>query len=181
MIIAAFAGTGKTYFCGNTRGAVDFVSMPYKYLLPAGEVTTAESEALKANAELEMNPDYPSNYIRAIAANCADYEYFVIPSDAFILALLDIHGLPYVLVYPETEAKDEYERRYKLRGNSAEFLEIFIGGWNSFMQSLRSDSRGIHIELSRCEYLTDAKARIDAAIQLLRLTIATASSLDDTG
>ena len=70
-------------------------------------------------------------------------------------------GVPYVLCYPETGARQEYLRRFKSRGNSPDFIDIFIGDWDNWMESLRKDSWGIHIEMQPHQYLLDLKDQID--------------------
>jgi len=161
MIIAAFAGTGKTFFCNNVKNSIDFVCMPYKYFLPKTEINAAEEEQLKADFSLEMNPMYPDNYIESIMDNVDKYEYIVVPSDSRVLKVLSNNKIPYILCYPSTNAKDEYEKRYIRRGNTEDFIDIFIGGWDSFMKSLRADNYGIPIEMNKQEYLLDVKKKID--------------------
>ena len=164
MIIAAFAGVGKTYFCDNIQNAIDFVCMPYKYFLPETKKDTAEDEQLKADFSLEMNPMYPHNYIKAIMDNINKYKYLVIPSDVRVLKALENNNVSYILCYPTIDAKDEYEKRYLKRGNTEDFIEIFIGRWDYFMKSLRADNYGIHIEMNKQEHLFDVKKKIDEII-----------------
>ncbi|HHU17130.1 MAG TPA: hypothetical protein GXZ70_02725 [Clostridiales bacterium] len=171
MIIAGFSGIGKTFFCNHVEGAKDFVCMPYKYLLPeigSGEI---EHEKLKADLSLEMNPEYPNNYINAILENMDKYKYLVIPSDSRVLAGLKDKHVPYILCFPEQKAKEEYRKRYLQRGNTEEFLDIFIGGWDYFMNSLRQDTYGARIVLDKGEYLLDVKEKIDEIIQASELPI----------
>lgn len=164
MIIAAFAGVGKTYFCNNIHNAMDFVCMPYKYFMPETKKDMAEDEQLKGDFSLEMNPMYPSNYIKSIMDNIDKYEYLVIPSDKRVLKGLRNNKVSYILCYPTINAKDEYRKRYLRRGNTEDFIEIFIGRWDSFMKSLRADDYGIHIEMNKHEHLLDVKKRIDKII-----------------
>lgn len=161
MIIAAFAGAGKTFFCNNVQNSIDFVCMPYKYFLPKTERNAVEDEQKKADFSLEMNPMYPDNYIGAIMDNIDKYEYLVIPSDSRVLKGLANNKVSYILCYPSINAKDEYEQRYLGRGNMEDFMDIFIGHWNSFMKTLRADNYGIHIEMNKHEYLLDLKKKID--------------------
>ncbi len=167
MIIAAFAGTGKTYFCNHVEGAKDFVCMPYKYFLPetdSDKVENLEYEKSKADLSLDINPEYPNNYINAILENMDKYEYLVIPSDSRVLAGLEDKHIPYILCFPEYTAKEEYRIRYLQRGNTEEFLDIFIDGWDSFMKSLQHDTYGVKITLAENEYLFDVKEKIDKII-----------------
>jgi hypothetical protein len=164
MIIAAFAGTGKTYFCNNVEGAKDFVFMPYKYFLSETDDDKAEDEKVKVDFSLEMNPEYPSNYIKAILENMDKYKYFVIPSDSRVLSGLKDRNIPYILCFPELKAKEEYRKRYMQRGKSEEFIDIFINTWDKFMKSFQHDEYGAKIILSEEEYLLDVKEKIDEII-----------------
>lgn len=164
MIIAAFSGVGKTYFCKNVEGAKDFVCMPYKYFLPETEDNKVEDEKVKADFSLEMNPEYPTNYINAIMENIDKYKYLVIPSDSRVLEGLKDKHIPYILCFPLHKAKEEYRKRYLQRGNTEEFINIFIGGWDNFMKSLQHDTYGTKIILTEDEYLLDVKERIDKII-----------------
>lgn len=164
MIIAAFSGIGKTYFCNHVEGASDFVCMPYKYCLPETNKNPIEEETMKADFSLEMDPRYPINYIEAILENTDKYKYLLIPPDWGVLAYLKEKNVPYMLCYPEISAKEEYQKRYMQRGNTENFMDVFIGGWDRFMKSLRKDEYGTHIVLTETEYLLDAKELIDEII-----------------
>lgn len=82
MIIAAFAGVGKTFFCDHIESVRDFACMPYKYFLSEINSDNMDFEKLKADFSLERNPEYPTNYIDAIIENMDKYQYFIIPSDS---------------------------------------------------------------------------------------------------
>jgi hypothetical protein len=161
MIIAAFAGVGKTYFCNRVQGAKDLVVMPYKYILPETGGSDIEGEKMKADFSLEMNPGFPDNYIEALLKNADIFEYLLIPSDWRVLAGLRHYKVPYILCYPEPGAKDEYRKRYLQRGNSEDFMDIFIGMWDRFISDLQKDTYGKHIVLTEQEYLLDVKEKID--------------------
>lgn len=45
-----------------------------------------------------------------------------------------------------------------------DLLDIFIGGWDKFMETLRSDTYGVLIALTEKEYLFDAKVLINEII-----------------
>jgi len=152
MIVAAFAGTGKTYFASHHPDiAVDLVITPYKYILDP-EVTYDESS--KASHNSEMNPEWPFNYVEAIR-KCPSDKITLIPSDWRVLRKLEKEKIPYYLCYPKKKAKKVYRKRYIKRGNPQEFLSIFIDGWKSFMDILRKDTYGKHIILRPKQYLND--------------------------
>ena len=110
MIIAAFAGAGKTYLCDHVENSIDFVCMPYKYYLPKTDNDNLECEKLKADFSLEINPEYPSNYINKILENMDKYKYYVIPSDSRVLSGLKDRHIPYILCFPEDKAKKNTEK-----------------------------------------------------------------------
>ena len=153
MIIAAFAGTGKTTLAKQCPDEfTDFICMPYKYDLPeCGD----ESEACKANPDNIMSDDWPYNYVAAIEAEMNGTRHLIIPSDVFVLMMLRAKNIPYVLCYPKREAKEEYRRRFIERGSTQEFIDIFIGRWDQFIDSFEQDDYGKHIILEPNAYLSD--------------------------
>ena len=152
MIVAAFAGTGKSYFASlHPDIAVDFVCMPYKYIL---DPEAHCDESSKAALDLDWNPEWPFNYVKAIL-KCPSNKIILIPSDRRVLHLLEKENVPYFLCYPVKRAKKVYRERYIKRGNSQEFLSIFIGEWEAFMQGLLEDTYGGHIILRPKQYLSD--------------------------
>lgn len=154
----AFCGTGKSYFAGVPKNhALDFVCMPFKYHLPA-ERESAENEALKAEYGIELlNPAFPNNYVEALLNRWREdvWRYVLAPPDWRVASMLEKLEIPYTLIYPETGLQDEYERRFKDRGNGEAFLQIFIGGWADFMRSMDRMNPEKRIRLKSGQYLTD--------------------------
>lgn len=164
MIIAAHAGTGKTRFAQTIFDAVDFICMPYKYYLPDGLLSCEEPERMKADLSLELRDEWPDNYIKAVINQYNENRYVVIPPIMSVLKGLRNEEIPYILCYPERSAKDEYERRYKERGNTEGFLDIFTGCWDRFLDQMESDPGKHHIIMKRNEYLTDLLPRFTEII-----------------
>jgi len=158
MIIAAFAGTGKTTLA-NTRPNEfwDFICMPYKYILPED---SAETEAGKANPDNVMHEDWPYNYVAAIIENKGAGKHLLIPPDLFVLMMLQAKNIPYTLCYPQKNAKEAYRRRFLARGNTQDFIDIFIGGWDNFISACEQDTFGRHVVLVSDAYLDDVIADI---------------------
>lgn len=158
MIIAAFAGTGKTYFCEHVPQAIDFVCMPWKYT-NFYEVASSmeEGEQIKANDELELNFGWQEEYYKALLDTVGKYpdQIVVIPTISAVQRMLEADNIPYTLVIPKTTLKEEYEKRYIERGNTEEFLGVFVGNWDSWMDLLRKNKANHVIELGTGEYLSD--------------------------
>lgn len=162
MIIAAFAGTGKTTFASMYPDKViDFVLMPYKYYLDPDK---DEGEAGKANFDNEMQLEWPYNYVEAIKTTLDEMDagdekkIILIPSDSCVLSLLREKGIEYSLCYPQRDAKEIYRQRYIDRGNTEDFLSIFIDRFDRFMDALESDPCGHHIVLQPEQYISDKVA-----------------------
>jgi len=153
MIIAAHAGTGKTTLARMfPEKIVDFVCMPYKYYLSED---CEYDEANKANPDLEMHEDWPYNYVDAIIEAHKDGKTLLIPPVWSVLIHLEMEKLPYILCYPRRDAKEIYRQRYIERGNSEEFLSIFIGSWDRFIDAFEADTYGQHIVLESYQFLSD--------------------------
>jgi len=158
MIIAAFAGTGKTSLAKmHPQKAADFVSMPFKYYLPeAGDsASQPDGEACKADYNNMMREDWPDNYVAAIINSMRDGKILLIPSAWDVLERLKEKNAPYYLCYPRRDAKEEYKKRFQDRGNTEDFIDIFIGGWDRFMDTLEADTYGRHIVMTPHLYLSD--------------------------
>jgi len=153
MIIAAHAGTGKTTFAQlHPDKVTDFVCMPYKYHLPE---TGEFDESSKASLEYEMQEAWPYNYIEAIKNEMKVGKTLLIPSVWMVLVYLEMERIPFILCYPRRDAKEVYRQRYIDRGNTDEFLSVFIDGWDAFMDKLEANTYGTHIVMEPHQYLSD--------------------------
>ena len=112
-------------------------------------------ESSKANPKNIPNDDWPFNYISVIKENLKSDKLLLIPSDLYILELLRLERLSYCLCYPQRNAKEIYRERYINRGNTNEFIDIFIGRWDKFMDCFEKDSCGQHIVLLPDQFLSD--------------------------
>ena len=153
MIIAAYAGTGKTYLASLCPDKViDLVCMPYKYHL---ENKFAFDESSKANFDNILNENWPYNYILAIKDCLNSNKIILIPTDVLILSILKSKQINYTLCYPQKDAKDIYYNRFINRGNNEEFINIFIGNWDNYMEIFERDAFGKHIVLQSNQFLSD--------------------------
>ncbi|HHU16609.1 MAG TPA: hypothetical protein GXZ70_00070 [Clostridiales bacterium] len=165
MIIAGYAGVGKTYFSENTENAIEIPSMPYSWILPKNTYRSAkESEKEKGAFYHLANPLFPMNYVFEILKAERSYKYVIIPTVECVLKVLqEKYDRDCILVYPEASLKAEYRQRYITRGNSDSFMSLFIDGWEERLEGLRAN-KGVHIPLAKGEYLSDVKIKIDNII-----------------
>lgn len=164
MIYAAYAGTGKSFFCLLHPEAIDLICMPFKYtnLSEVYESIGPErkGEQIKASQALILRSDWVLYYywaIKYLLYYCSEIP-IVIPTIDLILNFLEADQIPYTLIYPEKNLKDEYEKRYRNRGNTEEFLDIFIGQWKFRIEKLEKKNSPLvkHIVLREGQYLSDA-------------------------
>jgi 3-oxoacid CoA-transferase subunit A len=136
MIIAAYAGTGKTTMAKlYPETVIDFVCMPYKYMLDDEDTW---NEARKANEDNIMQDDWPFNYVSAIKQAMDNDKILLIPSDFFVLMILQAEKIPYILCYPQKDAKEVYRKRYLDRGNIEELNLCICGTEGGYMSILFS-------------------------------------------
>ena len=158
MIIAGYAGVGKSEFCkAHVDYAIDFICMPFKYE-NFYEVSNglSEGEDIKANSKLILREHWEMYYYWALKYlnNHCPEKYIVIPTIKSIMRLLKTDGIPYSVVYPSRDCKEEYRERYIKRGNTQAFLDIFIERWDDMLDGL-NELGGRVIELREGQYLSD--------------------------
>lgn len=155
-IIAAHAGCGKSYFCDCNESAIDFICMPFKYS-NFYELVGNGKEQLKASEELDFVFGWQNAYYKAIldTYHCYSDQIIVIPSEARILECLSSDNIPYLLVYPKESAKEEYRQRYINRGDSENFIHVFMDEWDRWMEQLREYEGCERIELEEGQFLSD--------------------------
>lgn len=157
MIIAGFAGVGKTTFCNANKNAIDFAVMPFKYENLEEISKEHQGENIKAHPDLRLKTDWRYDYYDALIKTQERYpdEIIVIPTDLEIIDWLDSDDIPYTLVYPSWAAENEYKRRYIERGNSQDFVDLFIGNWDYWMDELTSRADVHSIRLKSEQFLSD--------------------------
>lgn len=163
MVYAAYAGTGKSYFCQEHPEAIDLICMPFKYTNLSevyGSIgSDRKGEQIKANQELNLRNYWVLYYywaIKYLLYYCPEIP-LVIPTIDLILDFLEADQIPYTLIYPEKNLKDEYEKRYRNRGNTEDFLDIFIGQWEFRIEELEQKNSPLakHVILKEGQYLSD--------------------------
>lgn len=166
MIIACYAGVGKSTFASMyPEDTLDLYSMPYKWILPEKDGKKGEFENVKAAPYLLLNPAFPESYLAAVLEKASRYRYVLIPTIPSVLRKLrEDCGIPYILCYPQISLVAEYEERYRKRGNTGDFMDVFIGQWDDRISSLMEDEYGRHVRLGERQYLSDVKAEIDEII-----------------
>jgi hypothetical protein len=101
--------------------------------------------------------NFPANYIEHIERNIQDpkIDKILVSSHKDVRDALLKKGIPYVLVYPERDIKDEYIQRYKDRGNNDAFVDLLNKNWDNWMDEMDNQEGCQKVTLSSGQYLAD--------------------------
>jgi adenylate kinase family enzyme len=119
IAVYGFPAVGKTTMAKKYNNVFDLEKGHYAYLL-TDEQKKLNDEEKKGIKKMD-NPDYPQNYFDALIENLKKYDYVFISHKA-IKFCID-NNIPYWIVYPKLECKQEYLQRMKERGNQPHFIE----------------------------------------------------------
>lgn len=138
MLVAAFPGTGKSHYCN--------VDVDY---MPQGFATDSDSSKFDKS-------NFPENYIEHIKQKIVEgYSRVFISSHKEVRDALVMHNLPFVLIYPAKELKQEYVERYKQRGSNEKFVELISNNWDNWIDELKSQQGCHHIELKSGQFVAN--------------------------
>jgi hypothetical protein len=142
-IISAFPGTGKTTFYESNKGSViDSDSSNFSWVIE--------------DVKKIRNPDFPQNYINHILENIGKYEFILVSSHKVVREALINNCIFFYLVYPNINRKEEYLKRYKDRGNAAEFVKLLNDNWDNWVRECCSCNIGCNnIRMTLNNYLND--------------------------
>jgi hypothetical protein len=140
VLVAAFPGTGKSYYVDYSEGSG---------CMPQGFATDSDSSKFdKAN--------FPENYIGHIKQKIKEgYSRIFISTHKNVRDALVLHNLPFVLIYPAKELKQEYLERYKKRGNNENFIELVSDNWDNWIDECKAQTGCRHIELKSGQFVTN--------------------------
>jgi len=116
-VIAAFAGTGKSYIGGKYPKAIDLDLGSFRWIYDGDESLPYEQR--KAMRMFEQNPNFPQNYIDAIIKAKENFDLVFVSNAQEISHLIDYNFIP------SSTAWDTLEQRYRARKNPERFIEIF--------------------------------------------------------
>lgn len=153
-IISAFPGCGKTTFWKK-------YSMYYKVNRNLEGKFYIGSKILDSDSSLfswiyddngktnERNPDFPNNYIKHIKDNIKNEDIIFISSHKVVRDALRENNIPYYLIYPTIDMKDEWIKRFIKRGNGHEFIDFQRTHYEEFIKEMEQETFPKHIKLSK--------------------------------
>ena len=133
-LIAAFPGTGKSFYCLNQNSEL-----------------IADSDSSTFNKK-----HFPKNYIEDIKEKILlNYEKVFISSHKKVRDELVKNKLNFILVYPNINLKQEYLERYFTRKSSESFIKLISDNWESWIEDLQNQQNCLHIELQAGQFIKD--------------------------
>lgn len=120
IVIAGFAGIGKSMLASKYNNVIDLEIMDFKWHY---EEEISDVEKKKGNSQKTRKKEWPENYIDAIQIATTNYDITLISTDDEILNELDKKEIEYILCFPTLDCKNEYLERYRKRGNTEGFVK----------------------------------------------------------
>ena len=139
LIISGFPGIGKTTAERVCRESIDCESTPFHYAFDPNSQFGVEKE----------NSNWVTEYVDFIENSAKDgkYNFIFISSHLKVREELDMRMIPYIVVVPRKELKDEYLTRYVKRGDCAEFIIEVSESWNEWLDEIEKNAPAIvHLE-----------------------------------
>lgn len=149
IIICGFPGVGKSCVANNRKNILDAESSAYSW----------KFDPEHPERGFARNPEFPENYIQSIKGFIDKYEYVLVSSHKDVRVALGKEGIPYIIVAPKKELKNEYLKRYLQRGNEIEFIELLNEKWDEFLSDIAAADVPV-IWLDKGEYMTDVLGAI---------------------
>ncbi len=103
----------------------------------------------------QRNPEWPQNYITHIQENRDTSDLLLVSSHDVVRTALVEAGIPFTLVYPSLDMKDEYIQRYIQRGNNESFVALLEANYEKWITELMAQQGCTHVVLKSGEYLSD--------------------------
>lgn len=143
IVIAGFAGIGKTYLAKKYKNVIDLESSPYKY--DYSNIRQIDIEKFKGKNGRIINKEFPLNYINAIKKAQKEYEIVLVwihPEE--ILPYYDKYDIDYYLCFPNKEAVCEYKDRFINRGNTQEYIDKVLSSFDKrYIQFINNSHKKI--------------------------------------
>ena len=133
LVISAFPGCGKSHFFRNNES----------------------KEVLDSDSSKFDKEHFPKNYIEHIKSNLGKVDIIMVSSHKEVRDALVENEIPFTLVYPSPDIKDEYIQRYIDRGNTGSFVELLNNNWELWLNELEEQVGCDKIRLEENQYLSD--------------------------
>lgn len=109
-----------------------------KYL----DLESSDYKWVVINGEKKLDPNFPMNYLEAlirIPETFPEVTVIFIASHKEVRDLLDKYNIPYSIVIPSLDRKDEILEGCRLRGNDENFIKMYDENYEDWVQRLMDE------------------------------------------
>lgn len=92
------------------------------------------------NKTNQRNPEFPQNYINHIKEHLETEDVIFVSSHKVVREALEKEGIPYYLIYPRKDQKEEWLYRFKKRGNDESFIKFQDEHWDEFIEDMENET-----------------------------------------
>lgn len=132
QVVCGFPGVGKSSLFRSQRGNT---------ILDSDSSTFDKSK-------------FPANYLEHIKDRTAEGYTILASSHADVRKALQYAKIPFLLVYPALECKDEYLQRYRERGSPDAFVNLLDKNWGDWIGDCQQQTGCAHRVLQPGEFLS---------------------------
>ena len=98
---------------------------------------------------------FPANYMAHIQATRPNVDILLVSSHDVVRDTMEEYGIPFFLVYPTLDQKQDYLQRYRDRGSPDAFIELMTANWEKFITGCQNQDGCIHVVLHKDQFLSD--------------------------
>lgn len=146
-IIAGFPGIGKSYLEKKDSNVLDLESSDYHWIYDLS-LNNQDREKRKGCSNKKLNPQWPKNYMEDILScyETGNYSYILVAAQLEIMELLTMAQVPFTVVVPTEECKEEYRKRYQERHNPPSFISKVFSNWDCYMEEIKRYSDVFYLQ-----------------------------------
>lgn len=132
IIICGFPGVGKSYAAQRSPDIEDIESTSFHYPIEWENINEPEK------MRVEENPNWVRDYVDHIENMASEYGYLynLVSCHDKVREELDARSIPYIIVVPSKNLKDEYLARYVKRGDSFNFISQIDTHWDEWLAEI---------------------------------------------
>lgn len=114
-----------------------------------------EASMYSLNVDGSKNEEFPNNYIEAIKWHLINnnWTYLFVSCHEAVMEALRNAGIPFVIMYPTKERKEEIVNLCKNRGNDEHFLQLLSENYDNMIDKLSQQHRSYG--LKEGEFISD--------------------------
>lgn len=133
LVVSAFHGTGKSYCSWNSE----------KYKI------------LDSHFGRFGRAHFPDNWIEHIKNNIGKVDFIFVSSQELVRNALTEANIPFMLIYPNINLKDEYIKRCQDRGSDQAFIDRLDKKWDTWITKLGSVKHNESVVLDSNRFISD--------------------------